>query len=99
MTTLLPAPAVQVFNADYSDHGTISWQDAVSMILREAAFVLETHVPPRLVRSPSVAIEVPRSLMLARYVHGAVPARHRARCPVRHPGPRQSHLRLLRQPG
>ncbi|BBX37558.1 endonuclease [Mycolicibacterium mageritense DSM 44476 = CIP 104973] len=69
MTTLLPAPAVQVFNADYSDHGTISWQDAVSMILREAAFVLETHVPPRLVRSPSVAIEVPRSLMLARYVH------------------------------
>lgn len=69
MTTFAPAPPVRVFNADYSDHGHISWQDAVGMLLREAAHVLETHVPPRVVRSPTVEIELPKSLMLARYVH------------------------------
>ncbi|KXO98376.1 Uncharacterized protein conserved in bacteria (plasmid) [Tsukamurella tyrosinosolvens] len=69
MTTFIPAPAVQVFNADYSLLDTVRWTDAVSMLLREAAFVLETHVPPRVVRSPSVQIEVPKSLMLARYIH------------------------------
>lgn len=69
MTTLTPAPAVQVFNADYSDHGHIHWQDAVGMLIREAAYVLETHVPPKVVRSPSVEIELPKSLMLSRYVH------------------------------
>ena len=69
MTTMIPAPAVRVFNADYSDHGHISWQDAVGMLMREVAYVLETHSPPRVVHSPTVAIEVPKSLMLARYVH------------------------------
>jgi 5-methylcytosine-specific restriction endonuclease McrA len=76
MTTFVPAPAVQVFNADYSDHGRISWQDAVSMLMREVAYALEAHMPPRVVRSPSVEIEVPKSLMLARYVH--VPYRREA---------------------
>ena len=67
MTTLLPTPAVQVFNADYSDHGTISWQDAVSMILREVAHALEVHDPPRLLRSPSTTVELPKSVLLVRY--------------------------------
>ncbi|WP_100514323.1 HNH endonuclease [Mycobacteroides abscessus] len=65
----LPAPSVKVFNADYSDHGSVSWQNAVGMLLRQVAYVLEDYSPPRIVRSPSVEFELPKSLMLTRYVY------------------------------
>ncbi|AMU26582.1 Probable HNH endonuclease precursor [Mycobacteroides abscessus] len=67
MTTIVPAPSVRVFNADYSFLDTVRWQDAVGMLLRDVAYALEAHVPPRIVRSPSAEVEVPKSLLLTRY--------------------------------
>lgn len=70
MTTLMAGAApIEVFNADYSLLESVGWQAAVSMLMREVAYALEAHDPPRLVRSPKVAIELPKSLMLTRYVH------------------------------
>ncbi|MUL80713.1 MULTISPECIES: HNH endonuclease [unclassified Mycolicibacterium] len=67
MTMFLPAPAVEVFNADYSPLDRVDMQAAVSMLMREVAYALEAHDPPRMLHSPSTAIEVPKSLMLVRY--------------------------------
>ncbi|BBX82197.1 HNH endonuclease [Mycolicibacterium aubagnense] len=67
MTTFLSAPAVEVFNADYSPLNRVDLPAAVSMLMREVAYALEPHDPPRVVRSPSTEVEVPKSLMLKRY--------------------------------
>lgn len=67
MTTILSAPAVEVFNADYSPLDRVDIQAAVSMLMREVAYALEPHDPPQVVRSPSTEVEVPKSLMLVRY--------------------------------
>lgn len=67
MSIATTAPSVQVFNADFSPLDTVRWQDAVGMLLREVAYALESHDPPRVLRSPSAAIEVPKSMLLVRY--------------------------------
>lgn len=74
MTMIVPAPAVRVFNADYSFLDTVRWQDAVGMLLRDVAYALEAHVPPRIVRSPNAEVEVPKSLLLTRYAPVPLPA-------------------------
>ncbi|AUN42237.1 HNH endonuclease [Tsukamurella tyrosinosolvens] len=76
MSTFVSAPPVRVFNADYSPLDAVHWQDAVGMMLREVALVLEPHDPPRVLRSPSTVIEVPKSMLLVRYA--AVPYRRTA---------------------
>lgn len=76
MSTVVAAPPVRVFNADYSPLDAVHWQDAVGMMLREVAFALEPHDPPRVLRSPSTRIEVPKSMLLVRYA--AVPYRRTA---------------------
>ncbi|MET9325417.1 HNH endonuclease [Tsukamurella sp. NPDC003166] len=76
MNATASAPPVRVFNADYSLLDVVHWQDAVGMLLREVAHALEPHDPPRVLRSPSTEIEVPRSLLLVRYA--AVPYRRTA---------------------
>ncbi|WP_162465059.1 MULTISPECIES: HNH endonuclease [unclassified Mycolicibacterium] len=67
MTLSITAPAVQVFNADYSPLDRVDLPAAVSMLMREVAYALESHDPPRMIRSPSTEVEVPKSLMLVRY--------------------------------
>lgn len=67
MTTFMPAPAIQVFNADYSPMRNVRLSKAISMLMREKAYALEVHDPPRVLRSPSSEIEIPKSLLLARY--------------------------------
>ena len=76
MTMTVPVPAVEVFNADYSLLDRVGWQAAVSMLMREVAYALEAHDPPRVLRSPTVAIELPKSLLLVRYA--PVPYRREA---------------------
>ncbi|MGB3485130.1 MAG: HNH endonuclease [Mycobacterium sp.] len=76
MTMTVSAPAVEVFNADYSLLDRVGWQAAVSMLMREVAYALEAHDPPRLLRSPTAAIELPKSLLLVRYA--PVPYRREA---------------------
>lgn len=76
MTTFVPAPVIEVFNADYSPLDRVDWQAAVSMLMREVAYALEPHDPPRVLRSPRAQIELPRSLLLVRYA--PVPYRREA---------------------
>ncbi|KLI09235.1 MULTISPECIES: HNH endonuclease [Mycobacteriaceae] len=76
MTMTAPAPAVEVFNADYSLLDRVGWQAAVSMLMREVAYALEAHDPPQVLRSPTAAIELPKSLLLVRYA--PVPYRREA---------------------
>lgn len=73
MNTIISAPPVRVFNADFSPLDAVTWQDAVGMLLREVAFALEPHDPPKVLRSPSAEIELPKSMLLVRYA--AVPYR------------------------
>lgn len=67
MTMSVPAPAIQVFNADYSPLKRVKLKSAISMLMRQKAYTLEAHDPPQLLRSPSTQIEVPRSLLLVQY--------------------------------
>ncbi|KXO90210.1 HNH endonuclease [Tsukamurella pulmonis] len=67
MSSFTAAPPVRVFNADYSPLDAVRWQDAVGMMLREVAYALEPHDPPRVLRSPSAEIELPKSMLLVRY--------------------------------
>lgn len=76
MTMTVPAPVVEVFNADYRLLDRVGYQAAVSMLMREVAHALEGHDPPRLLRSPSTAIELPKSVLLVRYA--PVPYRREA---------------------
>ncbi|MEB3023392.1 MULTISPECIES: HNH endonuclease [Mycolicibacter] len=69
MAIPIPAPSVSVFNADYSHLTQVDYRAAVSMLVRKVAYALELHDPPRVLRSPSFSIELPRSLMLTDYVH------------------------------
>lgn len=89
MSTFVSAPPVRVFNADYSPLDAVPWQDAVGMMLREVALALEPHDPPRVLRSPSVEIEVPKSMLLVRY----------ATVPYRREADRASRAEILRRDG
>lgn len=68
MTTALPT-TVEVFNADYRIFGTVSWMDAVRLLLRDAAHIVESHCPPVHVHSPSLTVELPASVVLKSYAH------------------------------
>ncbi len=60
---------VEVFNADYRRFGTVSWMDAVRLILRDAVHVVESHCPAVHISSPSTTVEIPASVVLKRYAH------------------------------
>lgn len=60
---------VTLYNADYRALRTVSWQEAVRMILREAVYVIERHSPAVHIHSPSVTIELPVAVALREYVY------------------------------
>lgn len=68
MTATIPMP-VQVFNADYRAFATVSWPDAVRLMMRDAVHVIETHTPAVYVHSPSTVVELPAAVVLKRYAH------------------------------
>lgn len=68
MTMALPA-TVEVFNADYRLFGTVSWMDAVRLILRDAVHIVERHSPAVHVHSPSLTVELPASVVLKSYAY------------------------------
>ena len=68
MTTVMPR-TVEVFNADYRAFGEVSWMDAVRLILRDAVHIVEHHSPAVVLRSPSMELELPASVVLKKYAH------------------------------
>lgn len=69
MTVLMPDLTVEVYNADYRVLSRIPWQEAVRLMLRGAAYIVELYMPAVHVRSPSRVIELPASVVLHSYVH------------------------------
>lgn len=68
MTTAIPR-TVEVFNADYRSFAQVSWMDAVRLLLRNAAHVIETHSPVVHIHSPSLVVELPSAVVLKQYAH------------------------------
>lgn len=60
-------PNVELFNADYRLHDTLTWDEAVSLMFRDAVHVVEYHDPPVHVMSPNDIFEIPASLVLKKY--------------------------------
>lgn len=68
MTTQIPSH-VALYNADFRALRTVSWQEAVGLIMREAVYVLENHSPSVHIHSPSVTVELPVAVALREYVY------------------------------
>jgi 5-methylcytosine-specific restriction endonuclease McrA len=60
---------VEVFNADYRLFGTVSWMDAVRLLLRDAVHIVERHTPAIHIHSPTTSVELPASVVLKKYAH------------------------------
>lgn len=67
----IPTPdlTVEVYNADYRVLYRIPWQEAVRLLLRRAVYIIDVHTPAVHVRSPSLVMELPRSVALHEYIH------------------------------
>lgn len=60
---------VAVYNADYRVLRYVSWQEAIRLLLRGSAYMVERHSPAVHVHSPSTVIELPASVALREYIH------------------------------
>lgn len=81
MSTVLDRIKVEVFNSDSTIIGRVDPLRAYSLIRRRAAREIEPFDPPVLLRSPAAAVEIPRSLVLVRWVY--VPVRRADQGPNR----------------
>ena len=60
---------VAVYNADYRVLTHVTWQEAVRLLLRGSAYMVERHSPAVHIHSPSIIVELPVSVALREYVH------------------------------
>jgi 5-methylcytosine-specific restriction endonuclease McrA len=69
MTVSPPNLTVEVYNADYRILCRISWQQAIRLMLRGAASVIDVHTPAVHIHGPTLVIELPVSVALREYIH------------------------------
>ncbi len=69
MSTLMPNHTVQFCNADYRVLHLIPWQHAVKLMLKGVVYAIDTHDPAVHVRSASLIIELPTSIVLREHVY------------------------------
>ncbi|MGH3955207.1 MAG: HNH endonuclease [Mycobacterium sp.] len=73
----MPNHTVQFCNADYRVLHLIPWQHAVKLILKGVVYALDTHHPAVHVRSASLVVELPTSIVLREYVYIPYRSGHR----------------------
>ncbi len=70
---------VEVYNADYRALSTVPWQEAIRLLLRKAAYIVDVRHPAVHIHSPSVTVELPMSVALREYIHIPYRPRHDTR--------------------